>query len=122
MTFLEGEVVGKLETCRGQGSLLMSCNYSNDKISNDEFVVIEQKCKSAKMLDTESNVKDCISQDESVVFAAGITFEQLNDFFESFELVVRNSENLAPKESNIDFRNYCPKFLELDRKGWCMWS
>jgi hypothetical protein len=96
----------------------VTCNVANELISEEEWELIHNESIKAMMSTQDDNLRELIAQDEKVIYDAGLTFEQLEDFFSSFELVCRK----APETTNkaFDLLKYLPKFLDLDRTQWCL--
>ena len=95
------------------------CNVCNEEFSNEEWSRVEGVCKEYKMLDDTMSLQECIARDEKVIFDAGITFEQLDDLFESLQLVFHQSKaaKVPVTESKMDNRHF-PHFADLPRDGW----
>lgn len=130
---------------------MINCNCTNDKLDDNEWARIESQCIKQKHLnssDLPSNIftrvsnlfssgellREQITQDEQILSNAGITFDQLDKFFNAFKLYwskfCKNVVNLS--KENIELNDKTKAFVEqyysngqyakLVRKGWCLWG
>lgn len=59
----------------------INCNLSNDVIDDTEWSRIERQCKNQHHIDPSCDLKLLIANDEATVVRHGITFDQLDKFF-----------------------------------------
>ena len=66
------------------------CNHPNNKISESEWTVIEANCRKQGHLSESELLINRIELDEENVLNHGITFENLDNFFEEIKYKNRN--------------------------------
>ena len=107
---------------------MINCNYSNNKISNDEWNSIQNRCIEHKHINPKENLKNIIETDEQILSNTGITFEQLEDFCFALRLYVKkyeikeNTKNIKPPIVKNFFEDQTDNFFSLNRKNWCLWN
>ena len=57
------------------------CNKSNIELTDQDWKLIETKCKESKHIQQDENLTDIIVQDEKIIDKLNISFEQIQDFF-----------------------------------------
>ena len=100
----------------------VECNYSTDLLSAIEIERIEKKCKQQRHIDDTDKLFAQINADEQVLASYGITFNQLEKFFEKikyhFYKAVRNHKDHTLTSEEISLVDS----VFVSGTGWCRWG
>jgi hypothetical protein len=98
----------------------IKCNVSNCQFDETEWKRISEVCKSHHHIGQDDDVKDIIMRDEERMIVYGITFEQLEKFFDKVESHYENNEKT--KISDTEAKMLSDEFKSIDTDGWCLWG
>jgi hypothetical protein len=103
---------------------VINCNESNDVITTDEFNEIELCCKKQNHIQETDSLQSIIKTDEDTLVSLGITFEQLEDFFEKIKFHFAHYANKDEKPNvtlSEEEKNLINSF-KIGGSGWCGWG
>lgn len=83
------------------------CNYNNDKLREDDWSSISNKCIKLNELDKDENIEQLISSDEVIVDKCGITFDQLDKFFDKIMAHIGCADLVVPTSDEDKILREC---------------
>lgn len=101
----------------------INCNLSNDIFNDEEWERIQMTCRKKKHIGKNDSLRELIKTDEQKLSNNGITFEQLNNFFEKIKyhflrkISSRNTIFRSTEEEDKIFEKY-----DLGQCGWSCWG
>lgn len=98
----------------------VNCNISNNQIDETEWSRIDDVCKSHHHIGQNESIKDIIERNEERLAAHGITFDQLEKFFDKLRNHYENNEKTKISESDAELVGNI--FKDVNTNGWCMWG
>jgi hypothetical protein len=103
---------------------VINCNESNDVITADEFYRIELCCKKQNHIQETDSLQSIIKTDEETLTSLGITFEQLENFFEKIKFHFAHYANKAdkPNVTLSEEEKALINSLKIGGSEWCGWG
>jgi len=92
----------------------------NDSVNDIDIERIEKKCREQNHLSQTELLKQRIFEDEVVLKQHGITFKQLEDFFEKiiYHMGTKSFKSYSPTEKEFqELQKY-----QIGSTGWCLWN
>jgi len=99
----------------------MQCNLLNEQLPDEEWIIIEKKCRYQKHLGQDENLKNLIIEDEKIMENHNITFVQLKNFFDK----IKYHADAHTYENEVVFNEQyinIVKSLNLGSPKWCLWG
>ena len=103
---------------------MINCNYSNDRLDENEWERIQTQCVKQKHIGPNDNLQTIINTDTQTLANAGITFNQLEDLFVTFKLLAKKHKSSFSHYPDIIKKYFDDKsdnFFKLNKSGWCCW-
>lgn len=100
----------------------IKCNVANQLLVNDEWIRIESQCQKQTHLGPNESLLNLIKKDEQTVKQLGITFEQLDDFFDKihhhYNKGLEDGQLIAPTEEHLSLYQTIKVPLCLSGQYW----
>lgn len=95
------------------------CNIDNNKFDDAEWSRITEVCRKKKHIGQDENVKEIIENDDKRMEQYGITYEQLEKYFDK---IMKHYGNNRKMRINDDDKLMINKVMKgIDTGGWCLW-
>lgn len=97
------------------------CNNNNCQIQQEEFNIIELKCKKQKHINEDECLKNLIQNDLNILNKNNISICSIINYFDKIMMHLDNTE--LELNINKEYTEIINKvFSNFNTKGWCRWS